>query len=75
MAINFQSGKNPGTVSILDTAAFSRTDPARPWASSCQLRSGVSLVPKSEGPGHPRCGFWGVETEATRQHPHTACGV
>ena len=30
MAINFQSGKNPGTVSILDTAAFSVTDTARP---------------------------------------------
>jgi len=43
-----------------------RDDPARPWASSCQLRSGVSPVPKSEGPGHPRCGFWGVETKATR---------
>jgi hypothetical protein len=52
---------------------FPGTDPAGPWASSCQLRSGVSPVPKSEGSfdfaqgGHPQCGFWGVESEATRQ--------
>ena len=45
------------------------TDPARQWASSCQLRSGVSPVPQSEGPGAPSCGFYGLETEATRRKP------
>ncbi len=33
--------------------AFVGTDPARPRASSCQLRSAVSPVPKCEGPGAP----------------------
>ena len=44
--------------------AFIGTDPARPWASSCQLKSGVSPhVPRSEGSFdfaqdvHPQCGF------------------
>ena len=51
---------------------FFGTDPARPWASFCQSRSRVSPVPKSEGSfdfaqdGHPRGGFWGVESGATR---------
>jgi len=53
--------------------AFVETDPAGPWASSCQLRSGVSPVPKSDGSfdfaqdGCRGCGFWGVEIEATCQ--------
>ena len=53
-------------------SAFAGTDLARPWASSCQLRSGVSPVPKSEGSfdfaqyGHPRRGFWG---RRDRGHP------
>jgi len=34
-------------------------DPARPWASSSDLRSGVSPVPKCEGPGAPSVRFLG----------------
>ena len=40
-------------------------DPARPRASSCQLRSGISPVPKSEDRGTLDVVFWGVEAEAT----------
>jgi len=60
-----------GTTALPDPAAFAGANSAGPWASSCQLRSGVSPVPKSEGSfdfaqdGHPRCGFRGVETGAT----------
>jgi hypothetical protein len=46
--------------------AFIGTNPARSLASSCQLRSGVSPVPKSEGPGAPSVWFLGRRTKATR---------
>jgi hypothetical protein len=46
--------------------ALSRTDPARPGASSCRLRSGVSPVPKSKGPGAPSAWFLG---RRDRGHP------
>jgi hypothetical protein len=52
---------------FLDAAAFTGTDPARTWASSCQLRSGVSRSPRARDRGHPRCVFGGVDTEAARQ--------
>jgi len=52
---------------FLDAAAFTVTDPARTWASSCQLRSGVSRSPRARDRGHPRCVFGGVDTEAARQ--------
>jgi hypothetical protein len=51
--------------------AFAGTDPARPWASSCQLRSGVSPVPKGEGPGAPSVWFLG---RRDRGHPPRPCG-
>jgi hypothetical protein len=51
---------------FLDAAAFAGTDPARSCASSCQLRSGVSPVPKSEGPGAPSVWFLG---RRDRGHP------
>ena len=68
----FSCALRRGSTALPGPAAFGGIDPARPWASSCQLRSRVSPVPESEGSfdfaqdGHPRCGFWGVETEATR---------
>ena len=37
---------------FLDAAAFTVTDPARTWASSCQLRSGVSRSPRARDRGH-----------------------
>src|SRR5580658_2321515 len=43
--------------------AFSGTDP-RWGASSCQLSSEVSPVPKGEGPGAPSVRFLGVESRA-----------
>jgi hypothetical protein len=42
-----------------DAAAIAGTDPAGGY--SCKLRSGVSPVAKSEGPGAPSVCFWGVE--------------
>jgi hypothetical protein len=68
------SGMLRSVIESVNGTAFTETDPVRPWASSCQLRSGVSPVPKSEGPGAPSCGFWGVETEATRPDCRSVLG-
>jgi hypothetical protein len=45
--------------------AFAGSDHARPWASSCSLRSCVSPVPRCEGAGAPSVWFLGVETGAS----------
>jgi len=62
------SGDHSGTGPSLEPRTLVGTDPARPLASSCRLRSSVSPVPKCEGPGAPS--LWsgnGTRTGATRQ--------
>jgi hypothetical protein len=53
---------------LAEAGAFAGSDPARLRASSRQLRSAVSPVPKCEGPGAPSSWFGkGTVTGATRQ--------
>lgn len=54
-----QNGGGIFRASSVRNRRFAGTDPARPWASSCQLGSGVSPIPKGEGPGAPSVRFFG----------------
>jgi hypothetical protein len=60
-----QNGGGKICSEVVGSGAFG-TDAAGPWGCSCRLRSGVSPVPKCEGPGAPSARFLG---RRDRGHP------